>query len=414
MTQLLLRLFVKDADNTESSKVRSSYGRLSGIVGILCNVLLFAAKMIVGTLAGSVSITADAVNNLSDASSSLVTLIGFRIAEMPADANHPYGHARVEYLSGLAVSALILVIGVELGKSSLEKVFNPSPIVFSWITAAILIGSILVKLWLSLFNTKLGKRIDSAALLATAADSRNDVISTAAVLVAAVVAHYTGVDIDGYVGVLVALFIIWSGFGIAKDTIDPLLGQAPDPELRWKILEILRKDPRVLGLHDLMIHDYGPGQRFATVHVEMDMREDPMESHDLIDDMERACLEQYNVHLSIHYDPVVTDNEELNRMRKLVEDCIRPIDSRLSIHDFRMVQGPHHTNLIFDMILPYDMMKKQDEVKKLVDEAVRQENDKYYTVITFDGESFNNPEDVTPNKSIPCRNELRQKGTKKT
>lgn len=391
MTQMLLRLFVKDADNTESPKVRSAYGKLSGIVGILCNLLLFAGKLIVGTLAGSVSITADAVNNLSDASSSLVTLIGFRIAEMPADANHPYGHARVEYLSGLIVSALILLIGVELGKSSVEKIFHPSVVTFSWITALVLVGSILVKLWLSLFNTKLGRRIDSAALLATAADSRNDVISTAAVLLAAIVGRYTNLNIDGYVGALVALFIIWSGIGIAKDTINPLLGQGPDPELREKILEILRKDPRVLGLHDLMVHDYGPGQRFATVHVEMDMRVDPMESHDLIDDMERACLRQYNVHLSIHYDPVVTDDEELNRMRTLVEECIRPIDPRLSVHDFRMVPGPLHTNLIFDMILPYDMMKQKDEVKQLVDEAVRKENSKYYTVITFDGASFNNP-----------------------
>ncbi len=394
MTRLLLRLFVKDADNTDSSKVRSAYGRLSGIVGILCNLLLFAGKMIVGTLAGSVSITADAVNNLSDASGSVVTLVGFRIAEMPADETHPYGHARVEYLTGLIVSALILVIGVELGKSSVEKILHPSAVAFSWITALVLIGSILVKLWLSLFNTRLGRRIDSAALLATAADSRNDVISTAAVLVAAVVAKYTKLNIDGYVGVLVALFIIWSGFGIARDTINPLLGQAPDPELRQKMLEFLRRDPRVLGLHDLMIHDYGPGKRFATVHVEMDMHEDPMECHDLIDDMERTCLEQYNVHLSIHYDPVVTDDEELNRMRALVEDCIRPIDPRLSIHDFRMVQGPLHTNLVFDMILPYDMMKKQNEVKKLVDEAVRRENEKYYTVITFDGASFNTSEDV--------------------
>lgn len=389
MTQLLLRLFVRNPQNTEDPGVRAAYGRLSGIVGIVCNLLLFAGKLVVGTLAGSVSITADAVNNLSDASSSLVTLVGFRIAEKPADEDHPFGHARVEYISGLAVAALILIIGVELAKSSFNKILHPSPVEFSMVMVAVLVASIAVKLWMALFNRSLGKRIHSTTLLATSADSRNDVISTSAVLLAAIAGRYTSLDVDGYVGLLVALFIIWSGVGIARDTINPLLGEATDPALRKTIAqEILRSD-KVLGLHDLIVHDYGPGQRFATVHVEMDNREDPLVCHDIIDDIERACMEKHRIHLCIHYDPVVTDDEELNHMRKLVESCICGIDPRLSIHDFRMVRGPGHTNLIFDMIIPYEMQSRRQELKRQVDEAVRREDSRYFTVITFDEEAFN-------------------------
>lgn len=322
MTRLLLRLFVRNADQTDDPKVRSAYGILAGIVGILCNLLLFAGKLVVGTLSGSVSITADAVNNLSDASSSVVTLVGFRIAEKPADEGHPYGHARVEYISGLAVAALILVIGVELAKNSVKKIFLPSPVEFSPVVAGVLLMSILVKLWMALFNRTLGRRIGSATLQATAADSRNDVISTGAVLLAAVVEAWTGWTIDGYVGLLVALFIIWSGVGIARDTIDPLLGKPTDPALRKLIADEIFQSEKVLGFHDLMVHDYGPGQRFATVHVEMDMREDPMACHDIIDDIERDCWERHRIHLCIHYDPIVTDDAELNHMRKLVQQRI--------------------------------------------------------------------------------------------
>ena len=379
MTRLLLRLFVRNADQTDDPKVRSAYGILAGIVGILCNLLLFAGKLVVGTLSGSVSITADAVNNLSDASSSVVTLVGFRIAEKPADEGHPYGHARVEYISGLAVAALILVIGVELAKNSVKKIFLPSPVEFSPVVAGVLLMSILVKLWMALFNRTLGRRIDSATLQATAADSRNDVISTGAVLLAAVVEA-------------------WTGWTIARDTIDPLLGKPTDPALRKLIADEIFQSEKVLGFHDLMVHDYGPGQRFATVHVEMDMREDPMACHDIIDDIERDCWERHRIHLCIHYDPIVTDDAELNHMRKLVQQRIQALDPRLSIHDFRMVRGASHTNLIFDMIIPYEMESRKAELKRQVDEAVRQESNRYFTVITFDEAAFNNPDHTTGGK----------------
>lgn len=392
MTRLLLQLFVRNAYQTDDPKVRSAYGTLSGIVGILCNLLLFTGKLVVGTLSGSVSITADAVNNLSDASSSLVTLVGFRIAEKPADEGHPYGHARVEYISGLAVAAFILIIGVELVKSSVEKILHPAPVEFSPVVAAVLLMSILVKLWLALFNRTLGRRIGSATLQAAAADSRNDVISTGAVLLAAAVETWTSWTIDGYVGLLVALFIIWSGVGIARDTIDPLLGKPTDPALRQLIAREIFQSDKVLGFHDLMVHDYGPGQRFATVHVEMDMREDPMTCHDIIDDIERNCWERHRIHLCIHYDPIVTDDAELNHMRKLVQQRIQALDPRLSIHDFRMVRGTSHTNLIFDMIIPYEMESRKAELKRQIDEAVWQESDRYFTVITFDEAAFNSQE----------------------
>ena len=389
MTNLLLRLFVRDYTNTDDPKVRGAYGKLSGIVGIICNLLLCAGKLTVGILSGSVSITADAVNNLSDASSSLVTLIGFKLAERPADDEHPYGHARIEYLTGLAVAALILVIGVELGKSSIEKIIYPETVVFSYVTVAVLVGSILVKLWMALFCNKLGKRIGSATLTATAADSRNDVISTAAVLIGILVGHYFNLQIDGYIGLLVALFIVWSGFGIAKETISPLLGEQADPELVRSISELVLSHDKILGIHDLMVHDYGPGQCFASVHAEMDSRDDPLICHDIIDDIERDALRDLRVHLVIHYDPIVTDDEELNRMRELVGKEIKEISPELAMHDFRMVRGPGHTNLIFDLVIPFSMNDQKAELKRRIDERVQFEDRRYYTVITFDEAAHN-------------------------
>ena len=384
MSGLLLRLFVKDYRNTEDPKVRGAYGKLAGVVGIVCNLLLFAGKLIAGLLSGSVAITADAVNNLSDASSSLVTLLGFKLAERPADEEHPYGHARLEYLSGLAVAALILVIGVELGKSSIEKIINPETVLFSWLTLAILIGSILVKLWMALFCYKLGKKIDSATLTATAMDSRNDVISTSAVLLGCLVGHFFGLQIDGYIGTLVALFMIWAGWGTAKETISPLLGKQADAELVKSISGLIMSPEKILGIHDLMVHDYGPGQCFASVHAEMDSRENPLDCHDIIDDIERDALRELRVHLVIHYDPIVTDDEELNQMRALVSAELKQIDPQLTMHDFRMVRGPGHTNLIFDLVIPYSMENRKKELKERIDERVQFEDKRYYTVITFD------------------------------
>ena len=390
MTKLLLRLFVKDYEKSESAPVRTAVGKLSGFVGILCNLLLFAGKLAVGILSGAVSITADAMNNLSDAASSVVTLIGFRLAERPADEDHPYGHARYEYLSGLAVAALIVVIGFELAKTSVEKILHPTAVEFTLPTVLVLLGSIGVKLWLSFFNKRLGKHIDSQTLMATAADSRNDVISTGAVLAAGIVELLTSWQIDGFVGLAVALFILYSGVTLAKETISPLLGETASPELRKLIEETVESCPLVLGYHDLMVHDYGPGQRFASLHVEMDQQEDPLLCHELIDNMERACLQLHNIHLVIHYDPVVVGDPETDKLRLLLWDVLRKIDDRLTIHDFRMVKGKGHTNLIFDVALPYDMKGQEKQLRRAMENALAElHQGTYYIVVTFDPEAFN-------------------------
>lgn len=395
MTQILLRLFVKDHTNPSDPRVRARIGSLSGMVGILANILLFAAKLIIGTISGSVSITADAMNNLSDATSSIVTLLGFRLANQPADEDHPYGHARFEYLSGLAVAAMVVVIGFELAKTSVGKIFAPSPVAFSPVVGLVLVLSIAVKLWLSLFNKTLGDLIRSTTLHAASADSRNDVISTAAVLAAAILEAWSGLTIDGYIGLGVSVFILYSGANLAKETINPLLGEAASPELQALIVDYISANPKVLGYHDLMVHDYGPGQRFASLHVEMDRNEDPLLCHEIIDDMERECLQSHGIHLVIHYDPVITDDPELNRLRELVEQILREYDPRLQIHDFRMVQGSGHTNLIFDVVLPSDLKKKEKAIKQHLDGTIaRREQKTYYTVVTFDPASFNQQESI--------------------
>ena len=387
MTQLLLRLFVP-ADLT-SPKARTAAGVLSGCVGIACNLLLFLGKALVGLLTGSVSIAADAMNNLSDASGSIVTLIGFRMADKPADAHHPYGHARAEYLSGLVVAALILVIGLELGKSSLGKIFHPTPVEFSWIAMGILAASICVKLWMYCFNRTIGRRIGSTALEATAADSRNDCLTTAAVAAAALVEHFLNLRVDGIMGLGVAVFILHSGWDLAKQTISPLLGETADSELRQKLLDYIAQQPKVLGYHDLMVHDYGPGQRFASLHVEMDYREDPLECHELIDDMERECLRSHNVHLVIHYDPVVTDDPALTALRDRAAALLKAQDSRLGLHDFRMTQGRQHVNLIFDVSLPTDLQGQEQAIQERVEQGLNQGQEQAYHVnITFDNAAF--------------------------
>lgn len=390
MTQLLIRLFVKNSDHTDDPRVRSSYGTLTGVTGIICNVLLFVSKLIIGIASGSLSITADAVNNLADASSSIMTMIGFFLSKKPADEEHPYGHARFEYLSGLAVAALILVIGVQLAMNSVEKIITPTRVEFSWALVVVLVLSIGVKLWLAVFNSSIGKRISSTALLATAADSRNDVISTGAVLVAALAEYFANVSLDGYIGFIVALFILYNGVDIAKQTIKPLLGAPPDEELVKMVRDdILRYDPRILDIHDLMVHDYGPGQRFASVHAEIDYNEDSMDAHELMDNIERMFQEKHNIHLVIHYDPVITDDEELNRARAFVLERLREIDERLSIHDFRMVRGMNHSNLIFDMVVPKELEGQEKDIQKKLDASLQTGNMRYYTVITFDTQSFN-------------------------
>ena len=387
MTKFLMRFFLK---NLDPATERSAVGQRSGFVGIVCNLALFAGKLLAGTLAGSVSIIADAMNNLTEATSSIVTLLGFKLAEKPADEEHPYGHARFEYLSGLAVAALIIVIGVELAKSSFDKILHPEAVTFGTLTVVILVRSMAVKLGLWLFNKELSKMSHSTALAATAQDSRNDAIATGAVLAAGLVERFTGAAIDGWMGMAVALFILYSGAMLAKETISPLLGESADPELRELIVDYVREQPKVLGYHDLMVHDYGPGQRFATLHVEMDNREDPLLCHELIDDMERECYKNHGIHLVIHYDPVITDDPELNRLRAACEELLAVLDKRLHLHDFRMVQGESHTNLIFDVALPGDMAGRESEITAhLEGNLSRQEGKRIYAVITFDPATFN-------------------------
>lgn len=385
MTGLLLRLFVKNHENTEDTAVRASVGKLAGAVGIVCNCILFLGKLLAGLWAGSVAIVADAVNNLSDASSSVVTLFGFRLAQQPADADHPYGHARYEYLSGLMVAVLILVIGVELIKSSVEKIIHPAAIDFSTLTIAILLGSILVKLWMALFFKKLGKRIHSLTLEATAVDSRNDVITTAAVLLGCLLGFLFHINIDGYVGFLVALFILYSGVNIVKETISPLLGEKAEPELVEKIKKLVTAREEILGVHDLLIHDYGPGRCFASIHAEMSARMDALEGHDIIDSLESQALQDLNVHLVIHYDPVLADDAEWNEMRQVMEEIIHEIDPAVSMHCFRMVGGMKQKNLVFDLMVPYDTKRPNQELKREIDKRLLEKNKKYGTIIRFDG-----------------------------
>ena len=374
--------------------IRARVGKLSGAVGIICNCLLAAGKLIVGHMTSSMSITADGLNNLSDGASSIVTLLGFKLAEKPADRKHPYGHARIEYIAGLTVAVMILFIGLELGKSSVEKLIDPEPIEFSFTAVWVLCASILVKLFMMLFNLKMGRRINSNALLATAADSRNDVMTTSAVLAASIVEHFYDVRIDGVMGIAVSLFILYSGIKLAGETMSPLLGEGANPELQKQITDYINGCPMVLGCHDLMVHDYGPGRRYASIHVEIDKNEDPMACHARIDRMERECLKNYGTHLVIHYDPVVTDDPEVNSTKKLVNTIIKVRDGRLTIHDFRMVDDGESVKMSFDMILPEDLRGQEQSIKETVEKALNSlDSKKYYADITFDMESDGVEED---------------------
>ena len=385
MTKLLLRLFVKNYENSADMAVRASVGKLAGATGIVCNIILFLGKLLAGLLAGSVAIVADAVNNLSDASSSVVTLLGFRLAQMPADEDHPYGHARYEYLSGLMVAVLILVIGVELVKSSVGKIIHPEAIDFSLITVGILVASVLMKLWMSLFFGTLGKRINSLTLQATSVDSRNDVVSTIAVLAGCLVGYFFHVNIDGYVGLLVALFILYSGVNIVRETISPLLGEQADEELVEKIKMLVYSHEAVLNVHDLLIHDYGPGRCFASIHAEVSARLDPMEVHDILDDIECETMKKLNVHLVIHYDPVLPDDAEWTEMSNMMGEILSEVAPEVSMHCFRMVGGAKQKNLVFDLMVPYDSKKTNQELKREIDQKLLERNKKYGTIIRFDG-----------------------------
>lgn len=389
MTKLLIRKFVANQGETTDPKVRAAYGKLSGIVGIVCNILLFAAKIIIGIMSSSVAIVADAVNNFTDAASSIISLIGFRLSEKPADKEHPYGHGRYEYLAAMGIAVLIIVIGIELFKSGIEKILNPAIIVFSFPLGLVLILSIVLKLWMMAFNRYAGCKINSKALLAASADSRNDVIATTAVLVSAIFSHIFGVDLDGWMGVGVSIFILTSGFGIVKETIDPMLGNAPNPEYIESIKTKILSYPGVLGMHDLIVHDYGPCRKFASVHVEMAAEEDVIETHDVIDNIERDMLEEIGLHLIVHFDPVVTNDTSTQKLRRLIEDVVTQIEESLTIHDLRVVQGSTHTNLVFDCVAPYEIKISDSKLKEMIEEKVKEINSEYNCVITIDKSSAN-------------------------
>ena len=384
MTEFLLKHFVKGYPDTSSPAVRTRCGNLAGTVGIVCNVLLCAGKFLAGFLSGSLAISADAVNNLSDASSSVIALLGFRIAAKPADDEHPYGHGRTEYLAGLAVSVMILLIGLELVKTSVGKIMAPEPIQAGLVPLAVLVVSILVKLWMAAFNRQVGKQIGSSVLEATAADSRNDVIATSAVLVATLAQMIFGWQLDGWIGLAVAAFILYSGWGLVKEAIAPLLGQAPDPEMVRHILEVTRSYPGVLGIHDLIVHDYGPGRQFASLHVEMAASQDVLASHDVIDQIERRFLEQEGLHVIIHYDPIVTENNEVGEAREYLAKQVKRLDPRLTIHDLRMVPGETHTNLIFDLVVPHGFEMPECRLKSEVQAMAQSKNPKWQCVVTLE------------------------------
>ena len=389
MTQFLMNIIIGREADPQEPAVRGMIGKLSGAVGMICNVLLFMLKLTAGVLAGSVSIMADALNNLSDATGSIVTLLGFKLAERPADAHHPYGHARYEYLSGLGVAAIIIVIGFELAKTSVEKIIHPAAVVFTPLTVIMLCISIGIKLWMMLFNRKMGRMICSQTLEAAAVDCRNDCLATGAVLAAGLVERLTNWRVDGFMGLAVALFILYSGCRLAKDTISPLRGEAGDPLLRERIGNYVCSNPKVLGYHDLMVHDYGPGQRFASLHVEMDKDEDPLLCHEIIDELERECLKIHGVHLVIHYDPVTTDDPEQERMRALVTAILRVKDDQMSVHDFRMADAEGVTNLIFDVSLPMRLRGQEETIRTALETALNDLGEKQYAVdITFDPAAF--------------------------
>ena len=385
MTDWLVKHFIQNPDDKDDPAVRQRYGLLSGGVGILLNLLLSAGKFLAGLLTGSIAVTADAFNNLSDAGSSVVTLAGFRLAAKQADEDHPFGHGRIEYLTGLLVAAAILLVGVELARTSLEKILQPEAVDFSWLSVGILCASILVKLWMSAFNRRLSRRIGSAAMAATAADSLSDVVATSAVLLGTLAGHFFSLRIDGWVGILVAAFILRAGWEAAKDTLDPLLGQSPDPDLVESIQKAVLAHPQVTGVHDLIIHDYGPGRRMMSLHAEVPMDADVLEVHDVIDNIERELKETFHIEAVIHMDPIATKDPQTNALREKMAALVREIDPAMTIHDFRMTVGPDHQNLIFDVVVPHKCPLSDEEVKAAIaGKAGELEGGPFFTVVSID------------------------------
>ncbi len=384
MTSLITKIFLKDKDASTPSG-REAYGRIAGIVGIICNLLLSVLKFIVGSVSNSVSITADAINNISDAGSSIVTLIGFRLSEKPADEDHPYGHARIEYITGLIISFLIIHIGFDILVDSFNKIIHPEDSIFSWVTVGILFGSIIVKLWLSSFNKKLAAAIKSKTLEATATDSRNDCISTAAVLFATIASHLWNINLDGFIGLGVAVLIIVSGINLVRETVGPLLGQAPSKEVYETIEHGILQYENVLGVHDLMVHSYGPGSYFASAHIEMDAKINVLVCHDIMDRIERDFKAKHNIHLVVHLDPTVLDCEETNELKDTVRSILFDIDPIITFHDFRVVMGENAKNVLFDVVVPPKYKYSDDDLVSLIKNRVNEAgNGNLYAVVLVD------------------------------
>ncbi len=384
MTELLCRLFVKDRRNVQDPAVRRAYGTLVSTVGIILNILLAVGKYTVGFLFGAISIQADAINNLSDAGSQIISLVSFKIAAKPADDKHPFGHARIEYVASMIVSFLILTIGVDLLKESFGKILHPVATRFSWITVGVLSVSILVKLWLCLFNRKVAKKINSGVMRATSADSLSDAIATSAVLAATLIQKFTSLETDGYMGLIVACLILWAGIKILNDTKNAILGERPSEETVDKIRAVVAEYEGAVGIHDLVVHDYGPGRVMASLHVEVDGAVDVYRSHDMIDLIERHLREQHGITATVHMDPVALRDPAVVRLRTLTESVVTAIDERLTIHDFRIVPGQTHTNLIFDVAAPFALTMSDDELRDAINTAVRAQDEHLFTVITVD------------------------------
>ena len=384
MTSWLIRTFVPNAGDTGDPAVRTRYGLVASMTCIVCNVLLCMGKGAVGLVSGSVSIVADAVNNLSDASSNVVSLLGFKLASRPADEDHPYGHGRYEYLAGLVVAVLVCAIGINLVGSSVEKIMSPEPTEFGPAVVIVLVGSMAVKLWMATFNRHLGRAISSETLEATAVDSRNDVIATAAVLASAVVSQLIGIDLDGWAGLAVGGFILWSGIQLVREAVSPLLGKVPDPAYVEHIRDKIMSYPGVLGTHDLMVHDYGPGRQFASAHVEMAAEGNPLDQHDLLDNIEQDFKDDEGLVMTLHFDPIVTNDPQVRDMRHWIDLAVKDIDERLSIHDLRCVPGPTHTNVIFDCVRPTDCALSASELRARVSELVQDHYPRAVCKITVD------------------------------
>ena len=383
MLDYIVRRIIGERNPTDLS-VRKTCGTIASIVGISINLLLFAGKFIAGTLAGSISITADALNNLSDAASSVISLVSFRISAKPADRDHSFGHERFEYVASLIVSFIILIIGFELFTDSIDKIIHPAETEFSLLAVCVLVVSICFKLILYFFYRSVGRAVDSSVMMASSADSLSDVVSTGAVLVALFVSHLTGINLDGYIGAAVSIFIFISGLKILNENKNHIIGTAPDPELVEKIKSEARSHPEILGIHDMMIHNYGTSRCFATFHAEVDGRDDIFKSHDVIDLIERDVFEKYGVQCVIHLDPIETDNELVNELREDIYESVKGIDERLSVHDFRLVPGVTHTNLIFDVFVPFEVTTGDEELRSLINAKVKSISTGYHTVITFD------------------------------